>query len=77
MESTLAHKRTQPSTPTEKHTDRKEEHTSLMALPTATRKWFSKNGPEGFLKIVDAPPHEEPEKIAPIIDLEEITEGTI
>ena len=48
-----------------------------MALSTATREWFSKNNLDGFLQIVDAPPHEEPEKVAPTIDLEEITEGTI
>ena len=48
-----------------------------MALSTASREWFSKNNLDGFLQIVDAPPHEEPEKVAPTIDLEEITEGTI
>ena len=48
-----------------------------MALSTVTREWFSKNGLEGFLHVGDAPPHEEPEKVAPTIDLEEITEGTI
>ena len=48
-----------------------------MALSTATREWFRKNNLEGFLRIANAPPHEEPEKGAPTIDLEEITEGTI
>ena len=48
-----------------------------MALSTTTREWFSKNNLEGFLRIADAPPHEEPEKVGPTIDLEEITEGTI
>ena len=48
-----------------------------MALSTATREWFSKHGLEGFLKVPDAPPHDELEKVASTIDLEEITEGTI
>ena len=48
-----------------------------MALSTATREWFSKNGLEGFLHVGDAPPHEEPEKVAPTTDLEKITEGTL
>ena len=48
-----------------------------MALSTATREWFSKQGLEGFLRVVDTPSHEEPAKVATTIDLEEITEGTI
>ena len=48
-----------------------------MALSTTAKEWFSKYRLEGFLRVVDAPPHEEPEKVAPTIDLEEITEGTI
>ena len=48
-----------------------------MALSTTAREWFSKHGLERFLRVADAPPHEEPEKVAPTIDLEEITEGTI
>ena len=48
-----------------------------MTLSTAAREWFSKNDLEGFLRIADTPPHEEPEKVAPTIDLAEITKGTI
>ena len=48
-----------------------------MALSIATGEGFSKHGLEGCLRVVDAPPHEEPEKVAPTINLEEITEGTI
>ena len=48
-----------------------------MALSTTTREWFSKHGLEGFMHVVDAPRHHEPEKVAPTIDLEEITEGKI
>ena len=48
-----------------------------MALSIATGEGFSKHGLEGCLRVVDAPPHEEPEKVAPPNDLEEITEGTI
>ena len=48
-----------------------------MALSTIAREWYSKNVLEGFLRITDAPLHEEPEKVAPTIDLKEITEDTI
>ena len=48
-----------------------------MALSDAAREWFTKNGLEGFLRIADAPPHEEPKHVASTIDLAEITEGTI
>ena len=48
-----------------------------MALSDAAREWFTKNGLEGFLRIADAPPHEEPEQVAATIDLSKIMEGTI
>ena len=48
-----------------------------MALSTATREWFSKHDVEGFLRVTNAPPHDKAEKVAPAIDLDEITEGTI
>ena len=48
-----------------------------MALSDKARQWFTDNGLEGFLRIADAPPHEEPEQVAATIDLTEITEGTI
>ena len=48
-----------------------------MALSTATREWFNKHGLEGFLRVADAPPHEELENIVARIDLEEISEGTV
>ena len=41
------------------------------------RSWLICNNLEGFLKVPDAPPHDELEKVASTIDLEEITEGTI
>ena len=44
-----------------------------MAFSTATKDWLSKNGLEGFLRVVDAPPHEEPEKVTSMIDLKEIS----
>ena len=80
QQSTQAFEHTEPSTHREKHNhnqESEEEDTSPMALSTATREWFSEHGLEGFLRVADAPPHEEPEKVAPPIDLEEITEGTI
>ena len=77
QKSTQALKHTECNPLSEKHTDSDKEDSGPMALSTAARKWFSKNSPEGFLRIVDAPPHEEPEKVAPNIDLAKITEGTI
>ena len=61
----------------ENRTDNNEEDSDPMALSDAAREWFTKNGLEGFLRIADAPPHEEPEQVAPTIDLAKITEGTI
>ena len=68
-------KRTDHSPNSEKRTD--EEDAGPMALSNKARQWFTDNGLEGFLRITDAPPHEEPEQVAPTIDLAEITEGTI
>ena len=48
-----------------------------MALSETAKKWLTQNGLEGFLRVVEAPPHEEPEKVAQKIDLEEITEDAI
>ena len=48
-----------------------------MALSNAACEWFTKNRLKGFLRITNAPPHEDPEQVAPTIDLEEITKGTI
>ena len=42
-------------------TDNNEEDAGAMSLSDATKEWFTKNGLEGFLRIVDAPPHEKPE----------------
>ena len=54
---------TEPSTHTEKHTYNQgsdEEETGSMALSTTAKEWFSKYHLEGFLRVADAPPHEEP-----------------
>ena len=80
QQSTHAFGRTERSTHRATHNynqESEEEDTSHMALSIAAREWFSKHGLEGFLRVADASPHEEPEKVAPRIDLEEITEGTI
>ena len=55
----------------------KEEDTRPMALSDAAKDWFSRNGLEEFLQIAEAPPHEEPERVALQIDLDEITEGMV
>ena len=54
-----------------------EENAGPMALSNTAREWFTKNGLEGFLRIANAPPHEEPKQVAPTVDLAEIIEGTI
>ena len=43
----------------------------------ATRDWLTKNGLEGFIQVADAPPHEEPEKVASMIELDEISKGIV
>ena len=48
-----------------------------MALSIATREWFSKHDVEGFLRVTNAPPHDKAEKVAPAIDMSEITEGVV
>ena len=48
-----------------------------MALSETAKKWFTQHGLEGFLRIAEAPPHEEVEKVAKKIDLEVITEEAI
>ena len=48
-----------------------------MTLATATRDWLTKHGLEGFLRVADAPPHEELEKFTLKIDLEEISKGIV
>ena len=48
-----------------------------MTLATATRDWLTKHGWEGFLRVADVPPYEEPEKVTSIIGLIEISEGTV
>ena len=77
QKSTRTLRHTEHNLLAKKHTDNDEEDSGPMVLSNTTRKWFTKNGLEGFLRITDAPPHEEPEQVAPTIDLEEITKGTI
>ena len=48
-----------------------------MALSKEARDWLLKHGPEGLLRVAEAPPHEEPEKVATTINLDELFEGTV
>ena len=48
-----------------------------MALSETTKKWFNQHGLGGFLRIVEAPPHKEPEKYATTIDIEGISDVTV
>ena len=55
-------KQTEHNPNLEKRTDRNEEDAGPMALSDVKAKeWFTENGLEGFLRITDTPPHEEPE----------------
>ena len=49
-----------PKLPTTTEIDDKLE---LMALFETTKKWFTQNGFEGFLRIAEAPSHEEGKKL--------------
>ena len=68
-------KRTELTLYTDQHTD--EENTGPMALSEEAKQWLTKHGLEGFLRIADAPTHDEPEQAAATIDLSEITEGAV
>ena len=54
-----------------------EEDTCLMAPSEEAKQWLTEHGLEGFLRIADAPPHDEPEQAVKSIDLSEITEGAV
>ena len=71
--STLRRRELNPCT--DQHTD--EEYTGPMAPSEEAKQWLTEHGLEGFLRIADAPPHDEPEQAAKTIDLSEITEGAV
>ena len=48
-----------------------------MALSETTKKWFTQHVLEGILRVSEAPPHEDAEKVAKKIDIEVITEEAI
>ena len=54
-----------------------EENMDCQALSEATKKWLGQHGLEGFLTIMEAPPHWEAEKIIKEIDTKVITEEAI
>ena len=70
---TLRHTEHNPNTG--QRTD--EEDAGSMALSEEARQWLTENGLEGFLRIADTPPHDEPEQAATTIDLSKITEGAV
>ena len=39
--------------------------------------YLQEHGLEGFIRVAEAPPHQEPEKVAKTIDVEGISEATI
>ena len=54
-----------------------EEDMAFQALSEAAKKWLRQHGLEGFLTIMEPPPHREAEKIIKEIDTEVITEEAI
>ena len=48
-----------------------------MTLSEAAKKWLKQHGLEGFLRIVEALPHEDAEKVVKDIDTEVTTEEAI
>ena len=48
-----------------------------MGLSTQAKDWLTKHGLDGFIRVTEAPPHMEPEKIATTIDMEGIFEVTM
>ena len=54
-----------------------EEDMDCQALSEAAKKWLRQHGLEGFLTIMEAPPHREAEKIIKEVDTEVITEEAI
>ena len=48
-----------------------------QTLSEAAKKWFRQHGLEGFLTIMEAPPHQEADKVIKGIDTEVITEEAI
>ena len=68
-------RRTELSPNADQHSD--EEYAGPMALSKEEKQWLTEHGLEGFLHIVDALPHDEPEQAATTIDLSEITEGAL
>ena len=54
-----------------------EEDMGCQALSEAAKKWLRQHGLEGFLTIMEAPPHREAEKIIKEVDTEVITEEEI
>ena len=62
---------TQPHSPPQK-----EKWTAWRSLKVA-KKWLKQHGLEGFLRIMEAPPHREAEKVVKDIDTEVITEEAI
>ena len=54
-----------------------EDDMDCQALSEAAKKWLRQHGLEGFLTIMEAPPHREAEKIIKEIDTEVITKEAI
>ena len=48
-----------------------------QTLSEAAKKWLRQHGLEGFLTIMEAPPHKEADKVIKEIDTEVITEEAI
>ena len=66
-----------PNAPTSPATTDSEGEMDCMTLSEAAKKWLKQHGLEGFLRIMEAPPHKEAERVVKAIDTEVITEEAI
>ena len=48
-----------------------------MALSREAKDWLQKHGLQGFIRVVEAPPHQDPKKVAKSIDVDDISEAII
>ena len=54
-----------------------EDNTKPMVLFVEVKDWLQNNRVEGFIRVAEALPHKDPEKIAKTIDVEDISKATI
>ena len=48
-----------------------------MALSVEAKDWFQRKGLKGFIRVAEAQPHKEPEKVATTIDIDGISKAMV